>query len=308
MDLKQLHYFMTIVKEQQITAAAKKLHMTQPPLSHQMKLLETELSAQLFKRGSQYIELTEAGRLLARRAQQLLDMAADTVREIDELNQRLEGTLSIGTISSSGSILLSPGIQAFHREYRKVHFEIHDANTYQLIEELEKGIIEIGIVRTPFHTSSFNCRFLNTEPMAAVMTANLDWCPEREEIAVTELHERPLIIYRRFQQLLQEVFDEKQVAPEISCRNDDARTTVLWANAGLGIGIVPRSAVELAAHEQLRVKTIAEPALETHIAAVWRRHTELSRIGEAFLTALCGPDAAAEADGKQEENQCPTRK
>ena len=100
-------------------------------------------------------------------------MAADTVREIDELNQRLEGTLSIGTISSSGSILLSPGMQAFHREYRKVHFEIHDANTYQLIEELEKGIIEIGIVRTPFHTSSFNCRFLNTEPMAAVMTGGL---------------------------------------------------------------------------------------------------------------------------------------
>ena len=58
MDLKQLHYFMTIVNEQQITAAAKKLNMTQPPLSHQMKLLEKELGTQLFKRGSQYIELT----------------------------------------------------------------------------------------------------------------------------------------------------------------------------------------------------------------------------------------------------------
>lgn len=58
--------------------------MTQPPLSYQMKLLEEELGAQLFKRGSQCIELTEAGRLLARRAQQLLDMADNTVREIDE--------------------------------------------------------------------------------------------------------------------------------------------------------------------------------------------------------------------------------
>ena len=140
MDLKQLHYFMTIVEEQQITAAARKLNMTQPPLSHQMKLLEKELGTQLFKRGSQCIELTEAGRLLVRRAQQLLDMAENTIREIDELGQSLQGTLSIGTISSSGSILLSPGMQKFHREYSGVHFEIHDANTYQLIEELEKGI------------------------------------------------------------------------------------------------------------------------------------------------------------------------
>ncbi|SDP61966.1 LysR family transcriptional regulator [Selenomonas ruminantium] len=300
MDLKQLHYFMTIVTEQQITAAAKKLNMTQPPLSYQMKLLEKELGTQLFNRGSQYIELTEAGRLLARRAQQLLDMADNTIREIDELSQSLQGTLSIGTISSSGSILLSPGMQRFHREYQGVHFEIHDANTYQLIEELEKGIIEIGIVRTPFNTSPFNCQFLNTEPMAAVMTADLDWCPEQERITVAELDERPLIIYRRFQQLLQEVFDQKQIKPEIYCRNDDARTTVLWANAGLGIGIAPLSAVELAAHEHLHIKIIDEPALETHIAAVWRRNTNLSRIGKEFLTALCGLDLAADADTNQE--------
>lgn len=301
MDLKQLHYFMTIVEEQQITAAARKLNMTQPPLSHQMKLLEKELGTQLFKRGSQCIELTEAGRLLVRRAQQLLDMAENTIREIDELGQSLQGTLSIGTISSSGSILLSPGMQKFHREYSGVHFEIHDANTYQLIEELEKGIIEIGIVRTPFNTSAFNCQFLNTEPMAAVMTADLDWCPQRERITVAELNKRPLIIYRRFQQLLQEVFAQKQAAPEIYCRNDDARTTILWANAGLGIGIAPLSAVELAAHDQLHIKIIDEPALETQIAAVWRQHTSLSRIGREFLTALCGLNVASDMDTSQEE-------
>ena len=301
MDLKQLHYFMTIVNEQQITAAAKKLNMTQPPLSHQMKLLEKELGTQLFKRGAQYIELTEPGRLLARRAQQLLDMADNTIREIDELNQSLQGTLSIGTISSSGSILLSPGMQKFHREYSNVHFEIHDANTYQLIEELEKGIIEIGIVRTPFNTSPFNCQFLNTEPMAAVMTAELDWCPRQEKITVEELDKRPLIIYRRFQNLLQDVFDQKQIEPEIYCRNDDARTTILWANAGLGIGIAPLSAVELAAHDKLHIKIIDEPVLETHIAAVWRRNTNLSRIGKEFLTALCGMNIAANGEKNQEE-------
>lgn len=121
-------------------------------------------------------------------------------------------------------------------------------------------------------------------------------------MTVAELDERSLIIYRRFQQLLQEVFDQKQIKPEIYCRNDDARTTVLWANAGLGIGIVPLSAVELVAHEHLHIKIIDEPALETHIAAVWRRNTNLSRIGKEFLTVLCGLELAADADTNQEGN------
>ncbi|MCR5439890.1 MAG: LysR family transcriptional regulator [Selenomonas sp.] len=294
MDLKQLNYFLTVVTEQQITAAAKKLHMAQPPLSQQMKLLEEELGTQLFKRGPHRIALTDAGRLLARRAQQMLDMADSTTREIADLCQGLRGTLSIGTISSSGSILLSQGLQDFHKEFRDVHFEIHDANTYQLIELLEQGIIEIGIVRTPFNASQFHCEYLNSEPMAVAMTGQLDWCPDRTSIQLAELAKRPLIVYRRFNQLLADAFTAQSIQPEIYCRNDDARTTVLWANAGLGIALAPLSAMKLAAHENLHIKTIEEPSLETKIAVIWRRDTYLSHIGQKFLTALCGkpiPDA-----------------
>ena len=293
MDLKQLNYFLTVVNEQQITAAAKKLHMAQPPLSQQMKLLEEELGTQLFKRGPHRIELTDSGRLLARRAQQLLDMADSTTREIADLCQGLRGTLSIGTISSSGSILLSQGLQDFHKEFRDVHFEIHDANTYQLIELLEQGIIEIGIVRTPFNASQFHCEYLNSEPMAVAMTGPFDWCPDRTSIQLAELAKRPLIVYRRFNQLLADAFTAQSIQPEIYCRNDDARTTVLWANAGLGIALAPLSAMKLAAHENLHIKTIEEPSLETKIAVIWRRDTYLSHISQKFLTALCGKPISA---------------
>ena len=293
MDLKQLNYFLTVVNEQQITAAAKKLHMAQPPLSQQMKLLEEELGTQLFKRGPHRIALTDAGRLLARRAQQMLDMADSTTREIADLCQGLRGTLSIGTISSSGSILLSQGLQDFHKEFRDVHFEIHDANTYQLIELLEQGIIEIGIVRTPFNASQFHCEYLNSEPMAVAMTGPFDWCPDRTSIQLAELAKRPLIVYRRFNQLLADAFTAQSIQPEIYCRNDDARTTVLWANAGLGIALAPLSAMKLAAHENLHIKTIEEPSLETKIAVIWRRDTYLSHIGQKFLTALCGKPISA---------------
>ena len=106
MDLKQLRYFMAIVEERQITAAARRLHMAQPPLSNQMKMLEDEIGLQLFRRGPHHIELTEAGELLAARAAQLLDMAAMTKRELQDLKQGLCGTLAIGTVSSSGNLLM----------------------------------------------------------------------------------------------------------------------------------------------------------------------------------------------------------
>ncbi|SFH63195.1 transcriptional regulator, LysR family [Selenomonas ruminantium] len=308
MDLKQLKYFLTVVDERQITAAARKLHMAQPPLSQQMKLLESELGTELFKRGPHHIELTAAGRLLTRRAQQLLALADSTSREIADLCQGLRGTLAIGTISSSSSILWHPGLQRFQQQYRDVHFEIYDANTYQLIELLEKGVIEIGIVRTPFNASQFHCAYLEPEPMIAAMTAGLDWCPGRDTIALHELDQRQLIIYRRFHRVLDDAFTAQAIQPEIYCRNDDARTTILWANAGLGIAITPASAANLAAHEQLHIKKIDEPSLATRIAIIWRRDAYLSNLAEKFLAALNIPADGSSQPLNQEVHLCPTKK
>lgn len=82
MDIRQLKYFLAIAEEEQITAAAKRLNMAQPPLSQQMKLLEDELDTQLFKRGPRQIRLTDAGKLLANRARQILELSDSTLREI----------------------------------------------------------------------------------------------------------------------------------------------------------------------------------------------------------------------------------
>lgn len=234
MDLKQLRYFMAIVEERQITAAARRLHMAQPPLSNQMKLLEEELGLTLFSRGPHHIELTDAGRLFAARAEELLEMAAATKRELRDFKQGLSGTLALGTVSSSGGILLQEGMRAFRETYPRVQFEIHDGNTYQLIELLEKGLIEIAIVRTPFNAAHFNCKYRKPEPMIAAMTENLDWAPEREAIRVEELPGRPLILYRRFEQLLMDTFAAHDVTPDVV-----AATTM---RARRSSGLTPASA------------------------------------------------------------------
>lgn len=285
MDLRQLKYFLAIAEEGQITSAARKLQMAQPPLSQQLKLLEDELGVKLVERGPRSIQLTDAGTILRNRAQQILELTDSAVREINDFVKGLKGTLSIGTVSSSGATLLKERLSDFHKTYSGVKFEIHEGNTFMIMDLVAKGIVEVGIVRTPFNAPNLGCSYVASEPMIAVMTGEYDWTAETA-IAVEELKDKPLIIYRRFEQLIRETCLKHGFEPSIFCINDDARTTVLWANAGLGIGIVPRSAFELANNGNLLYKELASESLRTRLAAIWAKDKYLSTLASRFIESF----------------------
>ncbi|WP_310829038.1 LysR family transcriptional regulator [Paenibacillus pedocola] len=286
MDIRQLKYFLAIAEEGQITSAARKLQMAQPPLSQQLRLLEEELGVKLVERGPRSVQLTDAGVILRGRAQQILELADSTTREINDFVNGLQGTLSIGTVSSSAATLLQDRLLEFHKMYAGVKFEIHEGNTYTIIDLLNKGIIEVGIVRTPFNSTSLECVYAAAEPMIAVMTAEYDWSSGETSIDIGELKSRPLIIYRRFEQLIRETCLEHGFNPDVFCMNDDARTTLLWANAGLGIGIIPRSALGLASNSNLVSKEIRSDTLNTRVAAVWMKDKYLSSLASKFIESF----------------------
>ncbi len=202
MDIKQLKYFLTIAEEGQITSAAKKLNMAQPPLSQQLKQLEEELGVKLVERGSRHLQLTDTGKILMNRARQILELTNSTINEVKDFSKGLQGTLSIGTVSSSGATLLNERILEFHKEYNGIKFEIHEGNTFTLIDLLNKGIIEVGIVRTPFNALNFECKYAKTEPMIAAIPKEYYWESTQAAISVNELKNKSLIIYRRFEQLI----------------------------------------------------------------------------------------------------------
>lgn len=283
MDIKKLLYFKTIVEEGNITSAAKKLRMAQPPLSHQLKLFENELGVKLIERGSRKVKVTDAGKILYKRAKQILDLTDTTIKEIDDFQSGLKGTLSIGTVSSSGTALLTTRLINFHKTFPKVRFEIHEGNTYELIELLTSGIIEVAIVRTPFNSDGFECIYLDDEPMIAVTESSFDFKCEEETINFSELKDQPLIIYRRFEKIISSICHSEGFEPQVFCINDDARTTLLWAAAGLGVAIVPKSALNLVMSENLNFKIINESNLTTRIAAIWIRDKYLSSVARSFL-------------------------
>ena len=175
MDIKQLTYFIAIVEEGNITRASNKLHMAQPPLSNQLKLLEDELGTKLLERGARKVNLTDSGKILYNRAKHIVEITKATVTEIEEFCDGTQGTLRLGTISSSGTALLSSRVIEFNQKYPNIKFEIHEGNTYEVLEMINSGIIEVGIVRTPFNSQNLECLLLDSEPMVAVMSSDYNF-------------------------------------------------------------------------------------------------------------------------------------
>ena len=283
MDIKQLKYYITIVEEGTITHAANKLHMAQPPLSTQLKLLEDELGTKLMERGARKIKLTDAGKILYKRAKHIVEITTSTTKEIEEFRKGIQGTLRLGTISSSGTVLLSKRIIDFNKKYPNIKFEIHEGNTFELIEKINSGIIEVGIVRTPFNHQNLECLFLEFEPMVAVISYDYKFKSDSDEIILDDLKNMPLIIYRRFEKMLLAEFQDLGFEPNIFCINDDARTTILWARAGLGIGIVPKSAINFEFMDNIKYKVINNDTLRTQISAIWIKERYLSLAAKRFL-------------------------
>lgn len=283
MNLKQLHYFLAIAEEGQITAAAKRLHIAQPPLSYQLRLLEEELGVTLVKRGSRNITLTGAGELLRKRAEQILSLTSSTAREVGLYGDGAAGTLSIGTISSSSRVVPNENMLTFAQQFPDIRFDVHEGNSFEVIDMLEKGIVEVGIVRTPFPEKKVDIRYASLEPMIAVMPGERIIGEQQDTITLQELQQEPLVIYRRFEELIHTVFAQEDLVPFVCCINEDARTTLTWTEMGFGIGIVPLSALSGMEQKTLIYKKIAADELYTRLAVIWEKSRYLSPLAQKFV-------------------------
>lgn len=299
MDIRQLRYFLAVAREGQFTRAAARLHMAQPPLSQQIRLLEDELHVRLFNRTGHGIVLTSAGVVLRERAEQILEMMDSTRKELTDLHDGLHGVLNIGTVASSGAGLLPRLMKRFHAEYPHVVFQIWEGDTFRVAELLERGVVEIGIVRTPFQNSSLEFRIPGgaaaRDPMAAAaLPGRLDGTGP---VALAGLQERPLILHRRYESLFTEACRAAGVEPRVICRGDDIRSLLTWAESGLGIAIVPESTAGLSGCRRLRVRRIDVPSLCTGVAVVWPKGRYLSAAAQRMIHLF-----SPEKSEKYEEN------
>ena len=281
MDFKRLHYFITVADEGSISAAAKKLFMSQPPLSLQMKLLEEDMGCCLFTRGARSIQLTEAGRVLYDRAKNLLEM--DRVIREDVLShaEAAGGTVRVGIVSSLVCTQAAEWVCAYAKKHPDVRFEITETDTYGLLEKLKDQIIQMAIVRSPFPAVKMNCRRLYTDSMAAVCARQDGRGPVPVSLSLEELSRRPLIVYRRWEKIVRKWFTDKGLPFSCVCLNDDAQTTVHLTELGMGTGIVPRRAV--LGNERLHIFRIEGEGTDSDVDLVYPRLESLPAYARRFI-------------------------
>lgn len=289
MDIRQLRYFVTVSNEGQITRAAKKLNMAQPPLSQQLKLIEEELGTSLFIRNSRSVELTEAGMLLYQRAVSILNQIDDTVMEVKETGDGLRGQLSIGTAKTVAAAYLPERIQAFHSQYPLVTFRIEDGHPHEVVKFLEDRLVELAFVRFVSDLSlDYASKTLHIEPYVLFIPSKWEWDTSRTSIRMKDLEDIPLVMFVRENKYgkytaFHDACIKLGVKTNIVCESHDAGIIFSFVAAGMGAAVLPRSTLAIHTADNIKIVEIEDCPLQNKISLIWDKNRPLSKGAQRFI-------------------------
>lgn len=287
MELRVLRYFLAVAREQNITRAAETLFLAQPSLSRQMQLLEREVGQPLFVRGKRTITLTEAGKLLKKRAEEILDLYEKTQTDLMATANDVEGEIYIGGGESHAFQTIAEAATALQRDYPGIRFRFFSGDAETIVERLDKGLIDFGVtVDLADLTRYESIRLPLTDRWGVLMPADSPLA-RQDCLTPNDLKGLPLICSRQSlrpgSRLLQWFGDD--------IRRIDVRATYnLLYNASLLVKAGLGYAVGL--DRLINTKDTAlcfrplSPTLTTHLDLVWKQQGALSRPATLFLTYL----------------------
>ncbi|MWC29574.1 LysR family transcriptional regulator [Paenibacillus sp. MMS18-CY102] len=298
MDLKQLRYFIALAEELQVTSAAQKLHMSQPPLSQQLKLMETELGVPLFNRNGRNLELTAPGKTLYEHALTITRLMEEAKAEIQESGQGLRGKLSIG-INTLSDERLPEALSAFRALYPNVTFKIQQNETNQLMKLVKDRALDLAIVRLPIALDEFDYVNLGAEPLFFVTAGKL-----QEGIVQAEAggqSAQPLIAYEQIAlhplvlpsteglglyHLLLDQFHAKGLSPTIVGECSDIGMLIELVSSGFGATILPRASLNRYRCHQLQAYRIDGPHASSSSAMIWLKQHYISKAAQKLIDLI----------------------
>ena len=281
MELRVLHYFLMVAREENITKAAQLLHVTQPTLSRQLMQLEEELGVQLFHRGKHSVRLTEEGMLLRRRAQELVSLSEKTKQELQCREEVPAGEIAIGCGETKSMSLLSSSMVSFRERYPLVQFSIYSAIADDIKERIEKGLLDMGLLVEPVDISKYEYIRLPVEERWGVLVREDSPLARKASVSPEDLLDIPLIMSRRepvknqLASWFGTVFDQMEIAATYNLIVNAA----FMVEQGLGVALC----FDLGAvFENLRFVPLW-PRMETGSVLVWKKNQALSSAQAQFI-------------------------
>ncbi len=196
MDIRTMQYYLAVVREGTISAAAEALHVAQPSLSRQMKDLEEELGVSLFERGNRKITLTEEGMVLRKRAEEMVRLMQMTEEEISSIKNHISGSVRIGAGESISFHYLSRAAASLAEEHPDIRFHITSGDTQDLMDELQNGLIDFAVIFTDVDHTLYQSLPLPAEDSFGVLMPKDSPLAEKDVIHWSDLQGLPVIVSR----------------------------------------------------------------------------------------------------------------
>lgn len=287
MEIRVLKYFLAVAREQNISAAAQSLFLSQPTLSRQLKELEEELGKQLFIRGSRKITLTEEGLLLRKRAEEIVELFDKTEKELSNSDEQVSGEIYIGAGETDGLRLIAKAAKELQEQYPQITYRIISGDAVDITERLDKGLIDFALLLEPVDISKYSyLKFPVKDVWGVLMRRD---CPlaQRKSISPRDLQDMPLIVSRQAldgSELTQWLKNGSEQLNIVSTYNLVYNAS-LMVDEGLGVALCLDKIINVSGDSSLCFRPL-KPRLEVGMNLVWKKYQVFSKAAEKFILKM----------------------
>ncbi|MDR3641933.1 MAG: LysR family transcriptional regulator [Humidesulfovibrio sp.] len=284
MELRNLHALVEVVRRGGFSQAAKVLFTTQPNVSKAVRQLEDELGVPLLDRVGHKSQLTDAGRVIYRRALSILTESEDMLAELDELRGLRRGLLRLGLPLFGSSVLFAPIFALFRSRYPGVEISLVEHGSKRLEELLRAGEVDLAASLTPV-SEEFEWQDVRAEPLVALLPSGHPLAG-RSSLRILDLASEPFILFDEgflLNKIIMDSCARHGFQPSVAARSGQIDFIVGLVKAGLGIALLPRLMAEQRQQPGLHFVPLNEPDTVWHMALLWRKGGYLSHAAQAWL-------------------------
>lgn len=283
MELRQLRYAEAVARHRHFTRAADELHIAQSALSHQIRRLEAELGAELFRRNSRRVEPTEAGEALAARARRVIAEVDGARGDIDALRGLVRGRVSVGALLPAGELDVPALLARFSGAYPEIEVDLHEGTAGDMQRHLAAERIDAAFsLLASDPPDSLVAERLGTEELVAAFPPGRG--PEAARVSAAELARHVLVTPRAGSAVkrgLDEFFAAAEEPLRVSLESGDPFLLRCLVSGGFGAAVLPRSLTERPG-PPLDVRGL-RPPVRLAVALLWHRARHQSPAARAFI-------------------------
>lgn len=286
MEFRQLEYFSAICEELHFTRASEKLGMSQPTLSHQIKMLEDELGVPLFDRIGKKIAITEAGKILLSECKVIFSSLKNVKVQIMELQKVTRGTLSIGALPGELTQLVSSLLIDFHNIYPEVQIKI--VNFDDIVERVIQNQIDLAITILPIEDERIRKHPLYKEDIYLTVSSDHSLA-ERESINFDEISRYPVILFpqtHKCRQIMDLTSSTCGFNFEPIIETTAIETIISLVKAGAGVTALSKTYLNMYNDTQLKAIKIVNPTLSREIGIIYHKDKYISQATRLFMDLL----------------------